>query len=142
MAETSVSIKRILRFMLIDETITGDPTPLNPYWRIKPIKDLAFKPMSLLPSYENPKVIVVHGIVKYGDDMCLEDINMEAWPGKITAIVGPVGAGKSCLMKLILGELSLFSGKLTVVGTMSYASQDPWLFAGMRRFISHYLVFM
>lgn len=117
--------------MLTKEASIGDPTPLDPLWEKKPVKENAFKPRSALPLYENPRVVIVHGIAKYGENICLEDINMEAWAGKITAVVGPVGAGKSCLIKLILGELYLFSGKLTVMGTISYASQDPWLFAGL-----------
>lgn len=127
----SVSIKRVLQFMLTRETNIGDPTPLDPLWEKKPVKDLTIKPRTVLPLYENPRVVIIHGIAKYGENVCLEDINLEAWSGKITAIVGPVGAGKSCLMKLILGELFLFSGKLIVMGTISYSSQDPWLFAGM-----------
>ncbi|XP_050309948.1 ATP-binding cassette sub-family C member 4-like [Anthonomus grandis grandis] len=78
-------------------------------------------------------VIIYKGIAKYGQAVCLENINTEIKSGQLIAIVGPVGAGKSCLLKLILGELRLFSGKILVRGTTSYASQEPWLFAGSVR---------
>lgn len=74
---------------------------------------------------------ITHGISKYGDVLCLEDINLEFQPGQLIAVVGPVGAGKSCLLHLIMGELPLFSGRLNVRGVVSYASQEAWLFVGM-----------
>lgn len=33
------------------------------------------------------------------------------------------------LLQLLLGELPVTSGKLSISGTISYASQQPWLFA-------------
>ncbi|KAJ8871221.1 hypothetical protein PR048_027527 [Dryococelus australis] len=39
----------------------------------------------------------------------------------------------SSLIQAILGELPLSSGTLTVGGEISYASQEPWLFAGTVR---------
>ncbi|KAJ8966239.1 hypothetical protein NQ314_003654 [Rhamnusium bicolor] len=133
MAESSVSIKRIQKFMLTEETHIGDPTLLDPKWKNKPKKVEFNKQNPGINSDETPRITVVHGIAKYGNDICLDDINLEVWPGKLTAIVGSVGAGKSCLLTLILGELSLFSGRLIAKGVMSYASQEPWLFAGSVR---------
>lgn len=45
-------------------------------------------------------------------------------------IVGAVGSGKSTLLHMILRELPCSSGHVEVTGTVSYASQDPWLFVG------------
>ncbi|KAJ8920888.1 hypothetical protein NQ315_015681 [Exocentrus adspersus] len=133
MAEALVSIRRIGEFMLIEEATIGDHSPLDPLWPAKPKTSIAKHRIQQLQLDEKPRVRLVHGIAKYGSDVCLDDVNLECWPGEITAVVGPVGAGKSCLLQLILGELTLFSGLLTVKGTISYACQDPWLFAGSVR---------
>lgn len=54
-------------------------------------------------------------------------------PGQLLAVIGPVGGGKSSLLHVILQELPLSEGTLKVNGEISYASQEPWLFAGTVR---------
>lgn len=61
----------------------------------------------------------------------LFNISVSVGPGTLLAVIGPVGSGKSSLLHLILRELPLISGELEVNGKISYASQEPWLFAGM-----------
>ncbi|XP_017844947.1 multidrug resistance-associated protein 4 [Drosophila busckii] len=51
----------------------------------------------------------------------------------LTAIVGSVGAGKSSLLQLLLGELALDEGEALVQGKVSYAAQEPWVFEGTIR---------
>ncbi|XP_057653043.1 ATP-binding cassette sub-family C member 4-like [Diorhabda carinulata] len=58
----------------------------------------------------------------------LRDINLEIPPGILCAVIGPVGAGKSSLLQLLLGELPIKSGKIQMGGEISYCSQEPWLF--------------
>ena len=48
-------------------------------------------------------------------------------------IVGRVGAGKSSLLMCILNELPIQTGSIRINGTLAYASQEPWLFAGTVR---------
>lgn len=84
----------------------------------------------------------------------LNGVSLKIRPGQSIAIVGPVGAGKvmklfstfkiihgqvtkrSCILsqssviQLILRELPLSEGKVSVRGEVSYASQEPWLFTG------------
>lgn len=55
------------------------------------------------------------------------DMSTEIGPG-LCAIVGQVGSGKSTLLNVILGELAVDAGTLTINGSLSYASQEPWLF--------------
>ncbi|XP_050594410.1 ATP-binding cassette sub-family C member 4-like isoform X2 [Bombus affinis] len=63
----------------------------------------------------------------------LHDINVQIEPGKLYAIVGSVGAGKSSFLQLILKELQQSHGEIKVNGTVSYASQEAWLFSGTVR---------
>lgn len=48
-------------------------------------------------------------------------------------IVGRVGSGKSSLLMTILNELPIRTGSIRINGSLSYASQEPWLFAGTIR---------
>ena len=61
-------------------------------------------------------------------DPALVDITVKLVPSTINILVGPVGSGKSTLMKAILGELPCKSGQISVSSkTMSYCAQRPWL---------------
>jgi ABC-type multidrug transport system ATPase subunit len=55
-----------------------------------------------------------------GAPVCaLDTISLEANHGELTALVGPDGAGKTTLMRLIAGLLRADSGSLTVLGVHS-----------------------
>lgn len=45
----------------------------------------------------------------------------------------PIHTGKSSLLHVISGELSIQTGKCEIYGTISYASQMPWIFEGTVR---------
>ncbi|XP_047540734.1 ATP-binding cassette sub-family C member 4-like [Vanessa atalanta] len=60
--------------------------------------------------------------------MALKNISMRIRKGKLCAIIGAVGSGKSSILQLLLKELPAASGTLSVAGEISYASQEPWLF--------------
>lgn len=49
---------------------------------------------------------------------------------QLYTIVGQVGTGKSTILQTILGELEVNKGEIEINGTISYASQDPWVFQG------------
>ena len=40
---------------------------------------------------------------RFGDRTVLEDVNLQIYEGQVTTIVGLSGAGKSVLLKLIIG---------------------------------------
>lgn len=52
---------------------------------------------------------------------------------ELCAVVGQVGSGKNTLLQVILGELDLDSGTMSVDGVVSYAAQGEWLFEGTIR---------
>lgn len=51
----------------------------------------------------------------------------------LTAVIGPVGAGKSSLLNVLLGEVGIDQGEVSVHGKISYAAQEPWVFEGTIR---------
>lgn len=66
-------------------------------------------------------------------DRGLDNVTLQIEDRGLCAIIGTVGSGKSTLLQVVLGELELDSGNLTVNGTVSYAAQEPWLFEGTIR---------
>ncbi|XP_060519081.1 ATP-binding cassette sub-family C member 4-like isoform X2 [Cylas formicarius] len=63
----------------------------------------------------------------------LRDINLEIQSGTLCCVIGEVGSGKSSLLQVVLRELPLTAGKLETTGRVSFAAQDPWLFAASIR---------
>lgn len=63
----------------------------------------------------------------------LDDINANFPKGKLIGIIGPVGEGKSSFLQVLLRELPLDSGTITIYGSVSYCSQESWVFGGSIR---------
>lgn len=62
------------------------------------------------------------------DSPVLDSISLTVPHGSITMVVGPVGSGKSSLLKAILGELNLQLGDIYVrPGRIAYCDQTPWI---------------
>jgi ATP-binding cassette subfamily B protein len=79
----------------------------------------------------------------YDDENIVEDISFEVDGGNTIALVGPTGAGKSTVMKLLLRMYDVDEGAITIDGTdlrdvtipslrrqMGYVSQETFLFYG------------
>ncbi|VDI22202.1 Hypothetical predicted protein [Mytilus galloprovincialis] len=54
-------------------------------------------------------------------------LNTKIRQGKLVAVVGLVGSGKSSLLSSILGEMEKLEGEVHVQGSVSYVSQEPWI---------------
>jgi ATP-binding cassette subfamily C (CFTR/MRP) protein 4 len=63
----------------------------------------------------------------------LTDVTVTATSGKLVAVVGVAGGGKSTLLQVMLKEIPISSGNLSVTGSLSYAPQEPWVFTGTLR---------
>ncbi|XP_022909449.2 ATP-binding cassette sub-family C member 4-like isoform X1 [Onthophagus taurus] len=60
----------------------------------------------------------------------LQDLNLLIPNPRFIAIIGQVGGGKSSFLNTILNELFIKSGETFVSGTVSYSSQEAWIFPG------------
>lgn len=58
----------------------------------------------------------------------IRGINLKVQSGGLIAITGASGSGKTTLLNLMLQELQPIEGCVKASGTISYASQEPWLF--------------
>ncbi len=59
-----------------------------------------------LKQSSNSNLVNIRGLsFNWGDRIIYDDINLDIQKGKITAIMGPSGTGKTTLLKLIGGRL-------------------------------------
>jgi cell division transport system ATP-binding protein len=57
-----------------------------------------------------------HATVYQGDNLILQDVNLEVRKGEFVYLVGKTGTGKSSLLKTLYGELPLRDGDGRVAG--------------------------
>ena len=57
----------------------------------------------------------------------LKGVNMEIPRGKLVAIVGAVGAGKTSLLQGIIGEMRRTAGTVEFGGSVAYCAQTAWI---------------
>nr|CAD7590287.1 unnamed protein product [Timema genevievae] len=115
-AETKVSIKRLERFLLQEE--------------------FQVAPLTQGPQVEKLGVTLDSATARWLPSSIsdtLHKVALQVKPGQLCAIIGPVGSGKSSLLQVLLGELPLSSGSMSLRGEVSYASQEPWMFVGTVR---------
>ncbi|CAG9767681.1 unnamed protein product [Ceutorhynchus assimilis] len=119
-AETLVSLKRLEDFLILEE-----------------------KQESIVQHTEESEVSLQGVSASWvPGNTILSNLEMVVPKGKLCAIVGPVGSGKSSLLQLLLGELPPTHGKIKIGSNLAYSSQEPWLFvASVRKnimFGTHY----
>ncbi|KAH8365091.1 hypothetical protein KR084_001279, partial [Drosophila pseudotakahashii] len=122
-AQILASLKRVRKFLQSEEVKifpkeTGDKENL-----ITNVQTSSAISITRLKAKWDPK----------SPDYTLSGVNLQVQPGRIVAIMGTTGSGKSSLIQAILGELKAECGKINVNGSVSYASQEPWLFSGTVR---------
>lgn len=79
----------------------------------------------------------------YGEDLLIENMNINVLPGQTVAIVGPTGAGKTTLINLLMRFYELNGGTIKIDGldtrkmsrddlrkSFGMVLQDTWLFNG------------
>jgi ABC-2 type transport system ATP-binding protein len=80
-------------------------------------------------------------VVERGTQEVLHSISAEIRPGVVTGLLGPSGAGKTTLMRAIVGVQLVKSGQVTVLGrpagspelrsTMGYLTQSPSVYSDL-----------
>jgi phospholipid/cholesterol/gamma-HCH transport system ATP-binding protein len=73
-------------------------------------------PSSLALTSERP-VVTVRGLsFRYGDRIVFRNVDLDIPRGKVTAIMGPSGTGKTTLLRLISGQVRPEAGRIEVDG--------------------------
>ncbi|XP_052782620.1 ATP-binding cassette sub-family C member 4-like isoform X3 [Mya arenaria] len=118
--DTRVTFERIKNFLLLNELpCTSSPGSAEE---------------GVMPA--DCKVVIDNVSAKWDKELeqpTLKNVSATVGPGKLLAVIGPVGAGKSSLLMAVLRELSLSQGEITVKGRVAYVSQMPWVFSATLR---------
>src|SRR6185437_471777 len=56
----------------------------------------------------------------------LTEISFNVGRGKLVAIVGAIGTGKSSVLAALLGDMEKISGSVEVNGSVAYVPQQAW----------------
>lgn len=128
---TAAAAERVFEFLSEEEEVPETTTP-----------------KAVVDSYGNSKIngTVTFENVKFGyndDQMIINDFSMYINAGKRVAIVGPTGAGKTTIVKLLMRFYELNGGSIYIDGTnikeytrgdlrtlFGMVLQDAWLFNG------------
>ncbi|KAJ2802087.1 hypothetical protein H4R20_003417, partial [Coemansia guatemalensis] len=57
----------------------------------------------------------------------IRDIDIKCKRSELLAVIGRVASGKSSLVSAILGDMIKYSGEATVLGSIAYVAQQPWI---------------
>uniref|UniRef100_A0A8C7YTQ9 Uncharacterized protein n=1 Tax=Oryzias sinensis TaxID=183150 RepID=A0A8C7YTQ9_9TELE len=76
-----------------------------------------------------PDVVVRNGSFSWERDAepLLKDVSLDIEPGRLVAVVGAVGSGKSSLMSALLGEMHCTEGFINIKGSLAFVPQQAWI---------------
>ncbi|XP_023182733.1 canalicular multispecific organic anion transporter 1-like isoform X1 [Xiphophorus maculatus] len=57
----------------------------------------------------------------------LKNVSLDIKPGRLVAVVGAVGSGKSSLMSALLGEMHSTKGFINIRGSLAFVPQQAWI---------------
>ncbi|CAH1105157.1 unnamed protein product [Psylliodes chrysocephalus] len=102
-SDLRASLKRITEFLMAEEVV------------------------QTINNAKSPKVFMKHVASKIKETEVLKDVSFNLEKG-VLLVTGNVGSGKSSIIKTLLGEYPVTDGQMLIDGTVSYASEEPWLF--------------
>ena len=73
-------------------------------------------------------VAVVNGTFYWDKTPALRNINLRVNPGKLVAVIGHTGSGKSSLLNAILREMECSEGQVGLKGSVAYVAQQAWIY--------------
>ncbi|XP_055543163.1 multidrug resistance-associated protein 1-like [Wyeomyia smithii] len=101
-----VSIKRINKFMNSEE----------------------IDPNNVTNNRSENALLIKDGTFSWGDETpTLKNINLAVSKGKLSAVVGSVGTGKSSLISALLGEMEKTKGTVNTDGRIAFVPQQAWI---------------
>lgn len=77
---------------------------------------------------QRPAVVLDKVSRCFGEVWALHDVSAAIYPGRLTGLVGPDGAGKTTLMRLMTGLLAPASGHINIVGLDTVQDADKIAF--------------
>lgn len=152
-AEVNISVKRVQTFLSLEELpvpskdhqITNNDENTagnNPYTDSKKNLDVendiqnGIVKTSEMMLTKQPMISLKQVCASWtqgSSDDTLKNVDLEITKGQLTAVIGPVGSGKTSLLNLLLKELPVSTGALIMNGTISFSCQEPWLFTASVR---------
>ncbi|CAN7994942.1 unnamed protein product, partial [Ixodes hexagonus] len=107
LVQASVSVKRMNKYLgneELEEYVTHEKDDVNP-------------------------VTVEHGSFAWtrDEEPVLRDVDVKIPKGKLVALVGQVGAGKSSLLSALLGDMEHIEGTVNIYGSVAYIAQQAWI---------------
>ncbi|MEM7531205.1 MAG: ABC transporter ATP-binding protein [Chloroflexota bacterium] len=134
--QIAVSLTRLREFLAADtQDALVEPSPIYPHEheQTTPITGTSEHPL---------KTLTVAGLTYHGESLSLNDISFEIERGSFTVITGRVGAGKSLLLRVLMGLLPKDTGEIHWNGALvtdpaaffvppqtAYTPQVPQLFS-------------
>lgn len=117
--EINESLRRVQRFLLLDEKTSNEDSV--EVWENEQTVIKLSKLSTIWPKREEES------------GFKLSQLDFIAKKRELISIVGLVGCGKSSFLYTLLNEMRINSGTRKINGTISYASQEAWIFSGSVR---------
>ncbi|WP_296492711.1 ABC transporter ATP-binding protein [Rhodoferax sp.] len=87
-----------------------------------------------MPNTVNPSLVELHHLsFGYGERAVLDDVSLRIPRGKVTALIGPMGGGKTTTLRLMGGQSRAWSGQMLFDGQDIGPMDQEQLYAVRRR---------
>ena len=87
-----------------------------------------------MPPTVNPSLVELRNLTfGYGERAVLDDVSLRIPRGKVTALIGPMGGGKTTTLRLMGGQSRAWSGQMLFDGQDIGPMDQKQLYAVRRR---------